>query len=100
MRIVDLVKELIRLAGHTPEDIGITFSGLRPGEKLYEELLADADATLPTRFERLRIARLNDSADGVEELLVWARQASGAHEAEVRERVAAVVREYRAVGGH
>jgi FlaA1/EpsC-like NDP-sugar epimerase len=95
VKIVDLAKELIRLAGHTPDDIGITFSGLRPGEKLYEELLADADATLPTRFERLRIARLNDSADGVQDLLAWARQASGVRDGEVRERVAAVVREYR-----
>ena len=43
----------------------------------------------------LRIARLNDSADGVQDLLAWARQASGVRDDEVRERVAAVVREYR-----
>ena len=48
VRIVDLAKELIRLAGHAPDDIAIEFSGLRPGEKLYEELLASQGETLPT----------------------------------------------------
>lgn len=62
VRVVDLARDLIRLSGHSEADVGIVFSGLRPGEKLYEELLADADATLPTVFERLRIARLSDQA--------------------------------------
>jgi FlaA1/EpsC-like NDP-sugar epimerase len=59
VRIVDLAKQLIRLSGHTEAEIGIAFTGLRAGEKLYEELLSDADTTLPTRIERLRIARLD-----------------------------------------
>ena len=60
VRIVDLARDLILLSGHTLDEIAIEFTGLRPGEKLYEELLADADTTLPTPVARLRLARLRD----------------------------------------
>ncbi|MBU18572.1 MAG: polysaccharide biosynthesis protein, partial [Chloroflexi bacterium] len=49
-------------AGRSEAEIGITFTGLRPGEKLYEELIADADHTLPTKVERVRIAALGELA--------------------------------------
>lgn len=58
VKIVDLARDLIRLAGHTTDEIAIEFTGLRPGEKLFEELLADTEATLPTTVERLRVARI------------------------------------------
>ena len=98
VKIVDLARDLIRLSGHTLAEIPIAFSGLRPGEKLFEELLADADATLPTRFERLRIARLDASASSLDEvqlLLDWAAGRSSAPDDEVRERLARLVPEYR-----
>ncbi|RYG90250.1 MAG: polysaccharide biosynthesis protein [Alphaproteobacteria bacterium] len=62
VRIVDLARDMIRLAGLQEHDIGIRFTGLRPGEKLYEELLSDSDHTLPTSVPRLLLARLKDDA--------------------------------------
>ncbi|KAF0220648.1 MAG: polysaccharide biosynthesis protein [Geobacteraceae bacterium] len=57
MRIVDLAEELIRLSGLVPyEDIDIVFSGLRPGEKLFEELLIQGEGIKPTSHEKIKIA--------------------------------------------
>jgi len=57
VRIVDLAEELIRLSGLTPyEDIDIVYTGLRPGEKLYEELLVDGEGIKPTSHEKIRVA--------------------------------------------
>jgi FlaA1/EpsC-like NDP-sugar epimerase len=57
VRIVDLARDVIRLSGLTEKDIKIVFTGLRPGEKLYEELLADGEAYIRTPHPKLRIAR-------------------------------------------
>lgn len=58
VRIVDLALKMIRLAGLIPdEDIKIVFTGLRPGEKLYEELLNKKETTLPTHHKKIQIAR-------------------------------------------
>jgi len=72
VKIVDLAKELIRLSGLSEDEIKIEFTGLRAGEKLYEELLADNEHTLPTPHSKLRIAqaRQADSA-WLKKLLVW-----------------------------
>lgn len=57
VRIADLAREMIRLSGLTEDEVRITYTGLRPGEKLYEELLADDEHTLPTPHPKLRIAQ-------------------------------------------
>jgi FlaA1/EpsC-like NDP-sugar epimerase len=63
VRIVDLARDMIRLSGLTEDDITIEFSGIRPGEKLYEELLASDETTLPTRHPKLRISRTLEPPD-------------------------------------
>jgi FlaA1/EpsC-like NDP-sugar epimerase len=58
VKIVELAKAMIRLAGHDTRRIPIVFTGLRPGEKLYEELLVTQEQTLPTKIPSLYIAKL------------------------------------------
>ena len=97
VKIVDLARDLIRMAGHTPDEIPIEFTGLRPGEKLYEELLADADDTLPTRGAAAARGAAASGAGRVDELLAWlaAPPVSGIDDdASVRARLRGVVPEY------
>lgn len=62
VKIIDLARNMIRLAGFQPDkDIQITFTGLRPGEKLYEEVLNQKEVTLPTANSKIMIARIRES---------------------------------------
>ena len=61
VKIIELAKKMIRLAGLEPNvDIKIEFSGLRPGEKLYEELLNDNENTMPTHHEKIMIGKVRE----------------------------------------
>ncbi|MDO3644048.1 nucleoside-diphosphate sugar epimerase/dehydratase [Mucilaginibacter sp. L3T2-6] len=61
VKIVDLAKTMIRLAGLTPnQDIKIEYTGLRPGEKLFEELLNDNENTMPTHHEKIMIGKVRE----------------------------------------
>jgi len=61
--VVDLARKMIRLSGLVPGvDIDIKYTGLRPGEKLYEELLNDAENTLPTHHEKILIAKVREAS--------------------------------------
>lgn len=61
VKIMDLAKNMIRLSGlHYPTDIDIKVTGLRPGEKLYEELLANGENTLPTYHDKIMISKVRE----------------------------------------
>ncbi len=61
VRIVDLARKMIKLSGYeVGKDIHIVFTGLRPGEKLYEEVLNVKETTLPTVHERIKIAKVRE----------------------------------------
>ena len=64
VKIIDLAKKMISLSGLTiNKDIQIKITGLRPGEKLYEELLANEENTLPTHHQKILIAKTNVRGD-------------------------------------
>ena len=88
VKIADLARLLIQLSGKHEDEIRIEYSGLRPGEKLYEEVLADDEATMPTPHAKLRVAR----ARSVDKVLVtdfisWISSTNSAPDAEVRAKL-------------
>jgi len=78
MKIVELARVLIRLSGRSEQEIPISYTGLRPGEKLYEELLADDETTEPTPHPKLRVAKTNGQLPDIEAVLRWISDAGPA----------------------
>ena len=71
MKIVDLAKRMIRLSGFKyPDEIDIKFVGLRPGEKIYEELLASDENTIKTHHEKIMIANVNTDNLDINSVLI------------------------------
>jgi FlaA1/EpsC-like NDP-sugar epimerase len=96
VKIVDLARDLIRLYGFSEEHIRIVFTGLRPGEKLYEELLADDETTTRTAHSKLRIAQARGVPDNLlDELLPWLMQHRVPADDEVRRDLRRWVPEYQ-----
>jgi FlaA1/EpsC-like NDP-sugar epimerase len=95
VKIAELAKDMIRLSGFKEDEIKISYTGLRPGEKLYEELLADDELTKATPHPKLRIA-LARKADTkwVENLLAWVESCQLADESTIKKELAVWVEEY------
>jgi len=95
VRIADLARDLIKLSGADPAQVAVVFTGLRPGEKLYEELLASEEATKPTPHPKLRIAQARDAnAAAVGQMVTWCESDRVADDAEVRARLKTWIPEY------
>lgn len=95
VKIAALAADMIRLSGLQPDEIKIEYVGLRPGEKLYEELLADDEHTMPTPHEKLRIAQARKSDTAwVQKLLKWIQGSHSADENVLKTELAVWVEEY------
>ncbi len=100
VKIVDLARDMIRLSGFGEDEIKIVFTGLRPGEKLFEELLTDDEHTLSTPHPKLRIARARPAELAwLEELNKWLTQEGARSEAEVKQTLRHWLPEYVPSGG-
>ncbi|MGZ8983209.1 MAG: polysaccharide biosynthesis protein [Methylotenera sp.] len=95
VKIADLAADMVRLSGLQADEIKIEYVGLRPGEKLYEELLADDEHTMPTPHEKLRIAQARTAdAAWVKKLLKWIEGSKSANESLIKSELAVWVEEY------
>jgi FlaA1/EpsC-like NDP-sugar epimerase len=98
VRIAEMARDMIRLSGLKPDaDIEIKYIGLRPGEKLYEELLADGETTEPTPHPRLRVAKVPPPRAGLlDEVQSWIDHCGPAPDpARLRDWLKAQVPEYQ-----
>ncbi|MFO0232648.1 MAG: polysaccharide biosynthesis protein [Burkholderiales bacterium] len=95
VRIVDLARDMIRLAGFDEQQIPIEFTGLRPGEKLFEELLADGENTRPTHHHKVKVARAGELPGGwFDEVRPWLEQRRELGDDEVRRDLKRWLAEY------
>ncbi len=95
VRIADMARDMIRLSGFSEDEIKIVYTGLRPGEKLFEELLADDELTRPTPHPKLRIAKAREvDTYWLNQLHIWVGQNRILSDAEVRAGLKQWVPEY------
>ncbi|MES2413234.1 MAG: nucleoside-diphosphate sugar epimerase/dehydratase [Pseudomonadota bacterium] len=97
VKIADLARMMIRLSGKTEQDIPLAFTGLRPGEKLFEELLADDETTEPTPHPKLRVAKTSgQQAVNIRDVTDWIDRAGPAPSSvDVRAWLVAHLPEYK-----
>ena len=96
IRILDLAKDMINLSGFQEGEIEIQFTGLRKGEKLYEELLADDEKTKPTSHTKIRIANVINKVEKIQiqKLVEWINSTKDMKESLIKKQLTNWVKEY------
>jgi len=97
IKILDLAKDMISLSGLQDGEIDIKFTGLRLGEKLYEELLADDEKTKPTSHTKIRIANASGQDDKISiiNLIEWIKSTKNLNEKSIKKELSSWVSEYK-----
>jgi FlaA1/EpsC-like NDP-sugar epimerase len=96
VRILDLARNLIALSGFDPQQVRIDFTGLRPGEKLHEELHTDSDEAIPSAHPRIHVARLGEWSvpDAVQEALDLTQRARDGDEHGLNQRLQQILQDF------
>jgi FlaA1/EpsC-like NDP-sugar epimerase len=95
VKIVDLARDMIKLSGFDEHEIRINFTGLRPGEKLFEELLSDDEASLPTPHPKLKIAKAKRfDQKSLPKLLKWIKTLETLNEKNIKKELRGILKEY------
>jgi FlaA1/EpsC-like NDP-sugar epimerase len=95
VRIVDMAKDMVKLSGYKDDEIAIEFVGLRPGEKLYEELLANYETTVATSHSKIRISKARVvNEKWVVDLLLWIETVKDKDESTIKRELKDWVEEY------
>ena len=95
VKITDLAKDMIKLSGFDEIDIEIKFTGLRPGEKLYEELLSESEVVMATTHPKLKIASSeNISEKTVKDLIKWVLSTTTKTEVQIKKELNRWVKGY------
>lgn len=87
VKIVDLAKKMIQLSGHTEDEIKIVESGIRPGEKLYEELLTSDEETHQEVYEKIFIGKVDDAP--IKEVMQFVENLEELNNKQLRENIVA-----------
>ena len=97
IRILDLAKDMINLSGLQEDEIDIKFTGLRLGEKLYEELLADDEKTKPTSHTKIRIANATNQDEKISiiNIIKWIKSTKDLNERLIKKELGGWVKEYK-----
>ena len=95
VKIVDLARDMIKLSGFQENEIDIKFTGLRPGEKLYEELIADGEDSISTKHKKVRVAKARKfDSNLLIDLLSWIESSHDSDEDSLKKTLSQWVKEY------